>query len=232
MAKAVFERSNPPLYRVYDGETLVLKRCAKCEQHKKPTAFHKDASRKDGLMLRCRECCGVNVNRKPLTVEEKRRRQRKYDAAYKARNRKRSTAQIEKDRKRLRPEGVKKCRECLKTKPLIYFANTIAYGDGLETRCKMCDTERRLKVDVSRLLRRWEDLGLYACVYCDAPFEDIEHTIPRAQGGTDHIENLVPSCANCNRGPGGKHARTPAEWRPAQHAEMRAIIGRLRQMQD
>jgi len=28
---------------------------------------------------------------------------------------------------------------------------------------------------------------------------EIDHSIPLAQGGTDHLNNLVPSCIACNR---------------------------------
>jgi hypothetical protein len=40
------------------------------------------------------------------------------------------------------------------------------------------------------------------CAYCDAvlegvPFE-VEHVVPRVNGGPDHISNYVPSCSACN----------------------------------
>lgn len=28
---------------------------------------------------------------------------------------------------------------------------------------------------------------------------EIDHSIPLAQGGTDHLNNLVPACISCNR---------------------------------
>ena len=58
------------------------------------------------------------------------------------------------------------------------------------------------------------------CSYCSTklnPFDrrarngfHIDHVIPRVQGGTSAIENLVPACAKCN---GDKGGRTPEEWR-------------------
>jgi len=52
------------------------------------------------------------------------------------------------------------------------------------------------------------------CVYClVAPFEEIEHFVPRSRGGSDDMSNLLPSCIACNRGRGdGKWTRDPWEW--------------------
>lgn len=58
------------------------------------------------------------------------------------------------------------------------------------------------------------------CSYCSAklnPFDrkhpsgfQIDHVIPRDQGGSGDISNLVPSCRRCNN---SKLARTPEQWR-------------------
>lgn len=37
------------------------------------------------------------------------------------------------------------------------------------------------------------------CVYCGAQAEEIDHVIPRANGGTNSTYNLVASCKNCNK---------------------------------
>ncbi|TXS47642.1 HNH endonuclease [Streptomyces sp. or43] len=62
------------------------------------------------------------------------------------------------------------------------------------------------------LMASWEDDGLYACVFCGGPFEEIEHILPLSRGGEHSIANLVPSCVECNRGVGGKCSRLPWEW--------------------
>ncbi len=55
------------------------------------------------------------------------------------------------------------------------------------------------------------------CAGCDThfPFKimEVDHILPRAKGGTDHIENLQLLCSHCNRSKGGK---TMAQWRAAQ----------------
>jgi 5-methylcytosine-specific restriction endonuclease McrA len=38
---------------------------------------------------------------------------------------------------------------------------------------------------------------------------EVDHSIPIARGGTDHLNNLVPACIDCNR---GKQDRTPREF--------------------
>lgn len=57
------------------------------------------------------------------------------------------------------------------------------------------------------------------CIYClSAPFEEIEHFVPRSRGGTNDLSNLFPSCIECNRGRGtGKHDKDPWEWLATVH---------------
>ncbi len=44
------------------------------------------------------------------------------------------------------------------------------------------------------------------CQYCSRPAENIDHVIPRSQGGPHTWENVVASCRRCNTRKGG---RTP-----------------------
>lgn len=74
------------------------------------------------------------------------------------------------------------------------------------------------------LMASWEDDGLYACVFCDGPFEEIEHILPLSRGGEHSIANLVPSCVDCNRGVGGKASRLPWEWLSERYPELAPIL--------
>jgi hypothetical protein len=46
---------------------------------------------------------------------------------------------------------------------------------------------------------------------------EVEHSIPKAKGGTDHLNNLYAACISCNRSKGKKTTRT-----------IRAIHGRTK----
>lgn len=47
----------------------------------------------------------------------------------------------------------------------------------------------------------------FRCVYCGAEAKDarleIDHVVPRCEGGTDDPQNLVTACWLCNAGKGG-----------------------------
>lgn len=64
------------------------------------------------------------------------------------------------------------------------------------------------------VLRRWEELDLWSCAYCDSAFgekvvAEVDHIRPLAKGGVHEWCNLAPACAPCNR---SKADRDVAEW--------------------
>lgn len=48
----------------------------------------------------------------------------------------------------------------------------------------------------------------YACQYCARPAENVDHVVPRSQGGEHSWDNVVASCRRCNSKKGG---RTPLQ---------------------
>ena len=46
----------------------------------------------------------------------------------------------------------------------------------------------------------------HECQYCNRSAENIDHVVPKTQGGTHNWENVVASCRRCNTKKGG---RTP-----------------------
>lgn len=48
------------------------------------------------------------------------------------------------------------------------------------------------------------------CIYCGDDASHVDHQTPKARGGSDDIDNLVPSCARCNI---SKGMMTAEEWR-------------------
>lgn len=52
------------------------------------------------------------------------------------------------------------------------------------------------------------------CAECGAPATDVDHVIPKAQGGTDDLANLQPLCHVCHS---RKTARETGGWRKASN---------------
>ncbi|CAN5266906.1 MAG: HNH endonuclease [Acidimicrobiia bacterium] len=48
----------------------------------------------------------------------------------------------------------------------------------------------------------------HACQYCGRPAENIDHVVPRSQGGSHTWDNVVAACRRCNTRKGG---RTPEQ---------------------
>ena len=48
----------------------------------------------------------------------------------------------------------------------------------------------------------------HSCQYCSRPAENVDHVVPRSQGGEHIWENVVASCRRCNSKKGG---RTPSQ---------------------
>ncbi len=78
------------------------------------------------------------------------------------------------------------------------------------------------------------------CQYCGRRFSrselNLDHVIPRSQGGTSTWENVVCSCQQCNRQKGGRtpnqarmkliaHPRRPA-WTPPINVSLREVMRR------
>lgn len=62
-----------------------------------------------------------------------------------------------------------------------------------------------------RKKRAWFLLNNPLCVMCGRPSTDVDHIIPKAQGGTDDIENLQALCHECHS---RKTAQEDGRWRP------------------
>lgn len=44
----------------------------------------------------------------------------------------------------------------------------------------------------------------FTCAYCFGEANSVDHVIPRAQGGSDDLDNLVASCVKCNSSKGDR----------------------------
>ncbi len=41
---------------------------------------------------------------------------------------------------------------------------------------------------------------------------EVEHSVPRSKGGTDHLNNLFPACVGCNHAKSNRMTRTARGW--------------------
>jgi len=48
----------------------------------------------------------------------------------------------------------------------------------------------------------------------------VEHSVPRSKGGTDHINNLFPACVDCNQDKSNRTTRTARSWNGKTRAPM------------
>lgn len=66
----------------------------------------------------------------------------------------------------------------------------------------------------------------YACYGAKGAWE-VEHSIPRSRGGTDHPNNLYAACIPCNREKSARTTRTVRSW----NGRTRAPLSRTRKAQ-
>jgi len=171
-----------------------MKKCSKCRNLLKRSAFNKDKSRKDGLQNKCKQCQGhyylkgrdrylqVHTLYRETHREHRRRYQRKYDVIHREEKRAR-------DQKwqRQNPE-----------------------------RCRAKSHRRRAKIanlPYDLTSEEWQTILAeynFSCAYCGETTENLqqEHVVPVAQGGGYTKDNIVPACSKCNFRKGN---RTPEE---------------------
>jgi len=80
-------------------------------------------------------------------------------------------------------------------------ARDLAYPEQRAVRAQVRRQKIRSNTTEERRLaaERRRELSGQPCVYCAAPFEEIDHIVPIAEGGREVAENLQPICGPCNR---------------------------------
>jgi hypothetical protein len=185
------------------------KRCPECATSKSFAEFATSAHALSGLQAVCRACRALRVAARTADgrAAADNRRARTRRAA-------RTDAEILADRDRLRPTCVKVCRSCREPLTLAAYNADRMTPDGLQAKCAPCAAAAEAARTAGTYTPSWAERDLYACAYCAAPYEEIEHVLALSLGGLDHPDNTVPSCTACNRGPGGKHDSDLFDWRP------------------
>lgn len=152
-------------------------------------AFNRNRRNKDGLQGYCRECQAEQQREYRSTAAGKAR-----DARYEASEGKRAVWRRYRAKPAVRARINKRWRE--------WYASSVEAQ--LRHRAK-ASARHALKMGATTtpftrrdLYTQWDEDGMYRCVYCDGPYEHIDHVLPLVQGGEHSIGNLVPACADCN----------------------------------
>ncbi len=180
---------------------IPAKACGKCFVVKGLPRFGMDRASADGKHTACTRCA-TDYTREPAS-----------------RNRRNAAS---KRWQRENPGKSSEARRRWKTNNLARWRSSTRHSNALRRARIAAATIVPFTHD--ELMASWEDDGLYACVFCDGPFEEIEHILPLSRGGEHSIANLVPSCVDCNRGVGGKASRLPWEWLSERYPELAPIL--------
>ena len=168
---------------------MKTKLCPKCGETKPISEFHKDKSRKSGVYSYCKKCNYISsrsyIKKKPDYYKEY---QQKYHQAH-----------LEKHREYMRKYSKERYRN-----------NRELYRNYV----RQYRARKRNSVFPSfdKINKRIIECG-NNCIYCLGDFESIDHVIPLSKGGTNNINNLVPSCLLCNK---SKYNRDWQTWYKSQ----------------
>ena len=102
----------------------IEKVCPRCNTLKPLDSFGKNKRAPDGINYICKSCHSNQVK----STQRKRTL--------------RTSSQLSEDQKRLRPDGVKRCRMCNLSLPLTSFGRSIYCADGLNDNCQKCNISR------------------------------------------------------------------------------------------
>lgn len=206
-------------YRYYDSSgSLVCKTCTKCGLDKPAEGFGSNSRTVDNLFNYCRSCAsGIAsawvTNNKERREEYNVRMSRQVGARYRDKLRMRTTEEVLQRQSAEHPDGTKICAGCEVIKPIDAFYTSRTRVDGLKRYCKSCGFIGMLRLGDEEVLEYWKNKNIpIECYICLGPYEDIEHVVPKALGGTNDMVNLLPACVECNRGHLGKNSLPLAVW--------------------
>ncbi len=88
---------------------------------------------------------------------------------------------------------------------------TVSLGEKLEQNARRAKYFGTVSNVPAAEWERWCDAFGRRCAYCGLQLKTpvLEHVVPLSRGGSDTMDNVVPSCMVCNR---RKGTRTPYEW--------------------
>ena len=206
----------------------VTKRCPKCGAGLPLEAFNKDKSHSYGRASYCREC---NRNKANQWSSENKDRKRELGARYRQENREKLLAGKKIWYWENRQHSIKKSMEWknenkerkteldrqyyIKNAHIIKrraaeWAKAHPLGDRSRAHNRRCAGGLRINRHIV-VGQYWEQNGL--CYWCMDELGErfhIDHYVPVSRGGTNHKNNIVCACPECNQRRG---ARLDSEWK-------------------
>lgn len=189
------------------------KKCGHCGMVLSSDSFHKNSKSASGLKSWCKQC----------TKESSQKYYLENKASINARNMEWARShpmEISSINKKWRinnPELVAKLKADYRSDPYNKEAELQKkreWRKANKDKSRLYSSIRRAKkASSSSSLVTSKDLRkikAMSCIYCNAPFEQLEHIVPLARGGRHAVGNLAPSCAGCNQSKGSKFVM---EWK-------------------
>lgn len=177
-----------------------MKTCTQCGEEKPLAEYHRDARAKDGLRPACKTCVKA------------------YLAEYYKANADRLRAHRATNVDRIRAQKAEHCKanaDRLKAYRADYYKANVDRTKAQQAEYRAenphtgWESDYRIRarkfglVPVVESFTRAEMLTHWnngeRCIYCDGPFQEIDHMIPVGLDGHHVISNVAPSCGPCNR---------------------------------
>lgn len=156
-----------------------MKECTKCAEEKPLDEFSRDPRKSCGRKSQCRVCDNA---RRAAYRRANIEKEREADRAY------RESRDLREYAEQWRAENPNYHAKWRAENPgFAYASRARAFGfDPV--------AERLTRSDIVAYWGNGE-----RCIYCDGPFQEIDHMIPVGLGGHHVISNVAPSCVPCNR---------------------------------
>ena len=162
-----------------------MKECTKCAEDKPLDEFSRDPRKSCGRKSQCRVCDNA---RRAAYRRANIEKEREADRAYRAANSER-IAEYARGWRAENPEHGAKWRAANphidREMGYVYRARKFGFEPVVES------------FTVAEMVAYWGNGE--RCIYCDGPFQEIDHMIPVGLGGHHVISNVAPSCVPCNR---------------------------------
>ena len=182
------------------------RKCTKCGVEKPLTEFHKQARGLYGVRSQCKACvaaaqrtcrCGAPAKNHGKCSDCNQAYMTQYRSTERGRERLNEGSRKSYRRKQEREPGAAarataawraKNPEAQKLVSRAYVARRRARKMGAQAEA----------FTTQELYDHWAAHELWACTYCGAPWEHMDHFVPLTRGGAHSLDNLVPACAACN----------------------------------